>query len=232
MNLGLRKPERSIPVVIPASARVRGFRDRLLVWFASNGREFEWRRATASLYVRVVTEVLLQQTTAKAVSSLLPAFLRAFPGWHALASADMGELQQVLKPLGLWRRRSEALKNLARSVAGLNETWPSTRRELEQLPAVGQYVASAVLIFAHGQPEPLLDVNMARVLERYFGPRVLADIRDDPFLQALARRIVRHEQPEIVNWAILDLGALVCTALSPRCGHCPLRRTCRHAKGA
>jgi len=63
---------------------------------------------------------------------------------------------------------------------------------------------------------------MARVLERYFGPRKLADIRYDPYLQKLAHRVVDCEAPAAVNWAILDLAALVCKARGPRCSQCPL----------
>ena len=93
---------------------------------------------------------------------------------------------------------------------------------------VGQYIASAVLLFCHDQPEPLLDVNMARVLERYFGPREFADIRYDPYLQSLARKVVSCRRPAQMNWAILDLAALVCRTHSPRCGECPVAKGCRY----
>lgn len=95
------------------------------------------------------------------------------------------------------------------------------------MPAVGQYVASAVLLFCYRKPEPLIDTNMSRVVERYFGSRVLADIRHDPYLQKLSREIVCSDSPASVNWAILDLGALVCIPRSPRCYRCPLRRGCK-----
>lgn len=227
----LRRPSRvnRPPLDSPTRARVRAFQTRLETWFAAEGREFPWREAGCSLYVQILTEVLLQQTRAESVSVFLPRFTLAYPDWHALATADTRKLQRALKPLGLWRRRSIALKSLARSILARQNRWPTQRAELEQMPAVGQYVASAVLIFAHRQPEPLLDVNMARVIERYFGPRTLADIRDDPYLQSLARLIVRHPEPSSINWAILDLGALICTANNPRCSDCPLRRGCRYA---
>ncbi len=71
---------------------------------------------------------------------------------------------------------------------------------------------------------------MARILERYFGPRQMADIRYDPYLQDLARQVVgKAKDPRLVNWAILDLGALVCTARNPRCNACPLKKGCRSA---
>lgn len=153
-------------------------------------------------------------------------FVERYPSWEALATAVSGDLQQFLRPLGLWRRRAESLTRLARAVVALNGKFPEARRELEQLPAVGQYVASAILMFVHGKPEALLDTNMSRVLERYFGPRDLVDIRFDPYLQALAKRFVSHGSGREVNWAILDLGATTCKPREPICEQCPLARGC------
>ena len=109
--------------------------------------------------------------------------------------------------------------------------FPTDRRQIEALPAVGQYVASAVMLFAHGRPEPLLDVNMARVLERVFEPRRLVDIRYDPWLQTLARILVRSVRSAEVNWAVLDVAALYCRSSKPRCVNCPLQRKCNYAVG-
>ena len=202
---------------------------RLVDWYQEAGRDFPWRRPGAGVYQRVVSEVLLQQTTARAVARQYEEFFSRFPSWRSLAEAHNSELEQRLRPLGLWQRRARALKSLGGAVVDNKERLPRDREALEQFPAIGQYVASAVLVFAHGLPEPLLDVNMARVLERYFGTRTRADIRYDPFLQAAARTCIRGQDPAIVNWAFLDLGSLVCTARGPRCEACPLRRGCHYA---
>ena len=104
--------------------------------------------------------------------------------------------------------------------------FPSNRPDIESLPGVGQYIANAICLFALEQSEPLLDVNMARVLERCFGPRRLADIRYDPSLQQVARIIVTGPKSIQINWAILDLASLVCTRKNPACVRCPLLTTC------
>src|SRR5206468_11409463 len=130
----------------------------------------------------------------------------------------------------LWRRRAASIAKLSRAVVSRKGRFPATREELETMPAVGQYVASAVLLFCHGKAEPLIDTNMARVLERYFGPRKLADIRYDPYLQRLALAVVQHTNPTRLNWAFLDLAALVCTIRKPRCNACPLRSECCYAQ--
>lgn len=100
--------------------------------------------------------------------------------------------------------------------------FPTTREEIESLPGVGQDIANSVMMFCFNQAYPLVDVNMARVLERYFGPRKLADICFDPFLQLLAKRVVDCTKFREVNWAVLDLAAQVCKARSPLCPSCPL----------
>jgi A/G-specific adenine glycosylase len=96
---------------------------------------------------------------------------------------------------------------------------------------VGQYIANAAMLFGKHAAEPLLDVNMARVLERYFGPRTLADIRYDPYLQSLARWVISGSNPVRLNWAILDFAAAVCIVRNPSCGSCPLSSECEYYQG-
>ncbi len=203
-------------------------RRALLTWFDEHGRRFPWRTG-AGLYRQVVAELLLQRTRAETVSAFFEAFITRFPSWNAMAAASVDEIGEFLKPIGLWKRRSESLSALARAMVERGGVFPSTREEVQALPGVGQYVANAILLFSAGQAEPLLDVNMARVLERVFRPRKLVDIRYDPYLQTLARQVVRGERAAEVNWAILDLAATICTAKNPRCAVCPLRRRCRFA---
>jgi A/G-specific adenine glycosylase len=144
----------------------------------------------------------------------------------------IAELGRVLRPIGLWRRRAVALKALAAEMVQRRGSFPVVRGEIQALPAAGQYVASAVLLFAYSRPEPLLDNNMARVLERVFEPRRLADIRYDPWLQALARALVRSKRSAEVNWAVLDIAALHCRPAKPACTDCPLQRKCNYVLGS
>lgn len=205
-------------------------RRHLIRWSDKNLRRYPWRKSAKSHYELIVTEILLQRTRAETVARFHAGFFRRFPTWASLARARERELRHFLKPIGLWRRRAQALVSLARAVTALHERIPQDRETLEHLPGVGQYVANAVRLLCHGKPEPLLDSNMARVLERVFGPRKLADIRYDPYLQRLSRRVVAGRVPRVINWAILDLGALICTPRSPRCAVCPLNQRCRFAR--
>ena len=202
--------------------------NKLLRWYELHGRKFPWRSAS-SCYGRVIAELLLQRTQAATVSAFYATFLRAYPSWERLASARESDLQQLLRPIGLWRQRARMFVRLSRALAKSDYKLPRTREELERLPGISQYMASAVLLLCYGHNEPLLDVNMARILERVYGPRKLADIRYDPFLQEVAYSTVQVEDPTTVNWAVMDLAATTCLRNAPRCSDCPLVDMCRYA---
>lgn len=228
MNSARRKePNTAIAHCVVSDAVARKIRRALLTWYLRHGRSFPWRRKRATLYQSVLAEVLLQRTQAATVARFFQTFLERYPSWQAIAEAEIDEIGSLLRPIGLWRRRAASLSALAKAMAAKNGRFPSTRSEIEALPGVGQYIANSILMFAHRQPEPLLDVNMARVIERLFGPRKLVDIRFDPGLQAASRVIVRGKNAVELNWAILDLAATVCTTSKPACIECPLLRFCR-----
>ena len=107
---------------------------------------------------------------------------------------------------------------------------PKDRYELESIPFLGQYIANAIELIIFKQPSPLVDVNMARLLERYFQKRKMADIRYDPFIQKLSKKIVDNPKSKEINWAILDYAALICTARNPKCDLCKLALNCNYYK--
>jgi A/G-specific adenine glycosylase len=108
----------------------------------------------------------------------------------------------------------------------LNGKIPSTREELENLDGISQYIASAILSICYHKKEPLLDVNMSRLLERFFGQRNLVDIRYDPYLQKLSRMILPNRNIKEFNWAIIDYAAIVCKIKQPECLKCIFSKRC------
>lgn len=209
--------------------RISHLRIKLLRWSAENGRDLPWRSAAASEYEKICVEVLLQRTRAETVAGIYRAFFANYPSWNAIALAPVEELEAALKPIGLWRRRARSIRSLASYATEHDGQFPSDASELAKVPAVGQYVANAILLFQHRQPMPLVDVNMARVIERYLRPRKLADIRYDPWLQEAAHWLVKCDDPIQVNWSTLDFAALTCRARNPRCHSCSLRKRCTYA---
>ncbi len=210
--------------------RIRWLRRRLLSWFVCNGRSFLWREPDRAPYEVVVAEVLLQRTTAVEVARAYPGFIEHFPSWTSLSQAPLECLESVLRPLGLRRQKTLAFQSLAQSIVANGGVVPSTRTELERLRGIGPYTASAVLAIVYGRAEPLLDVNMARLLGRFLASPEHTEARSRRMLHALALRLVSSKRSLAVNWAALDFGALVCCARQPRCPECVLRTKCQYAR--
>ena len=207
------------------------FQHIILEWYHENGRRFYWRKKNLSNYQYVIAEVLLQRTKAETVAAFYPNFIKEFPDWKSLANAKLKKIAKHLKPIGLYTQRSARLKNLAIEMVKRNGRLPKDREELESIPFMGQYIANSVELVIFDQPSPLVDVNMSRVLERFFGSRKLADIRYDPYLQELSYKIVEHESAKEINWAILDFAALICKP-KPLCLICPIALKCNFFKNA
>lgn len=218
------------PLTRGQKQKISRLRSEVLAWAKKNGRMFPWRSQEAQDYEKIVVEVLLQGTSATTVARFFNAFVEKFPGWGELAAAEISELEDFLRPLGLWRRRAVSLLGLARYASARGGQFPRSAEEHADIPAVGQYVSNAILMFQYGQAKPLLDANMARVIERFVRPRQLADIRHDPWLQQAASCLVQAQDAVETNWAVLDFAALVCRARSPRCLECPTRRSCAYLR--
>tara|TARA_R110002072_G_scaffold13135_8_gene55522 strand:- start:15583 stop:16299 length:717 start_codon:yes stop_codon:yes gene_type:complete len=216
------------PLTKGEKRKLSRLRSDLLAWASTNGRSFPWRSKEAGDYEMIVAEVLLQRTTATAVANFFDAFTEKYPGWNDLAAAHTADLEQFLRPLGLWRRRSVSLLGIAHYASVHGGQFPEIAEEHRDIPAVGQYVSNAILMFQHSQAKPLLDVNMARVIERFIRHRRLADIRHDPWLREAAAWLVRSGDSSEVNWAVLDFAALVCRSRTPRCLTCPVRTRCTY----
>jgi len=210
--------------------RIPWLRRRLLCWFARNGRSFPWREPGRTPYEVVVAEILLQRTTAAGVARAYRLFVDRYPSWASLEHAQLEDIENALRPLGLWRQKALAFQHLAQSIETSGGVVPRTRKELERLPGIGPYTASAVLAIVYGRAEPLLDVNMARLLGRFLGPCDGTEANRTRTLRALALRLVRSKRGLEVNWAVLDFGALVCRSRHPLCPGCLLRAKCHYAR--
>lgn len=202
------------------------FQSEILSWFEKMGRNFPWRSSSCSEYQIIISEVLLQRTNAENVKKLYSIFLSVYPTWHSLAIAKIETIANSLKQLGLQRQRAVRLSKLANYMLENNSVLPKSREQLDKLPLMGQYIGNAVELLIFKRPRPLLDVNMARVLERFFGPRKLVDIRYDQYLQSLSFDIVQLKEMKAINWAILDFAAIICKARTPLCNECPLTERC------
>jgi A/G-specific adenine glycosylase len=206
--------------------RLRLFQGRLLRWFRRHGRDLPWRR-TRDPYEILVSEVMLQQTQVDRVRDYYARFLRRYPSVRELAAARPAEVRDSWEGLGYYARAKNlhaAARRIATEYAG---RFPRRLEEIRALPGVGRYTAGAVVSFAYGEPAPVLDTNVRRVLSRVFVRRRPATAaRLDRRLWALAEAAIPPRRVWAFNQALMDFGATVCTARGPTCSVCPMRTIC------
>jgi A/G-specific adenine glycosylase len=203
--------------------------ERLLGWYDAHRRVLPWRAASGqpvSPYEVLLSEFMLQQTTAATVAVRFPLFLERFPSFQALAAADEAEVLHAWQGLGYYRR-ARALHACARAVVeGYGGRVPSDEAALRALPGIGPYTASAIRAIAHGVPDVPVDGNVLRVMARLH--RVEAALPGAiPQLRDLAGRLACGRRPGDLAQALLDLGATVCRPRRPACLVCPWRQACR-----
>lgn len=192
----------------------------LVGWSGATRRDLPWRR-TRDPWAVLVSELMLQQTQVARVAPRWAAFLEEFPDPASCAGAPVGAVVRAWTGLG-YNRRAVSLHRLAATVvADRGGRLPADLDGLLALPGVGPYTARAVLAFAFGHDVGVVDVNAARVLARTAGRHLTA-----PEAQARADALVPAGQGWVWNQAVLDLGAMVCTRRSPRCGDCPVAASC------
>lgn len=147
-------------------ADIAHFQAVLLRWFAIHGRIFPWRQPNLGEYELIIAETLLQRTRADIVTKHYEAFLQVYPDWQTLASADPKLLEAHIRPLGMAAQRSPKLLALAQEMVRRRGVLPRDRQELATIPFFGHYLLYAAELLIFCRPAPLLDINMARLLER------------------------------------------------------------------
>jgi A/G-specific adenine glycosylase len=206
--------------------RARGFRRRLLAWYGRHRRNLPWR-GVRDPYAVLVSEMMLQQTQVSRVLDFYPRFLARYPTLEDLAAAPPDAVRESWDGLGYYARARNLHAAARHVVTHLGGVLPREHGELCRLPGIGRYTAGAVASLAFGADVPAVDTNAARVLARVFGvPRGKRTARRDRRIWSLAAALVPSGRSSDWNQALMDLGATLCTARTPRCRVCPVRPEC------
>ena len=224
-----RKPRE---IIVPPARRAE-FGRRLRAWYGAHHRDLPWRR-TRDPYAVLVSELMLQQTQVVRVTEFYPRFLERFPTLHALARAPLARVMEAWEGLGYYAR-ARNLHALAKEVVRDGGALPEHPDDLRALPGVGAYTAGAVASFAYERRAALVDTNVARVLGRAFAPRLDRQSgRGQRALWRLAEALLPRtgRATYVHNQALMELGALICTARVAHCAICPVRTVCRSAHTA
>ena len=210
--------------------KIEVFRRKIIEWYDRYGdRDLPWRK-TRDPWAILVAAFLLRKTTTTQVIKVYEEFLRRYPTPKALLLANEEEVKKLIRPLGIEHQRAKHLMELAEYIEKkFGGKIPCNKDKLKELPGVGDYIASEVLLGACDNPEPLLDRNMIRIIERVFGVKSSKKRpHTDPKMWTFARMLVPKEPNEakIFNYGVLDFARKICTARTPRCYVCPIRDIC------
>jgi A/G-specific adenine glycosylase len=211
---------------------VNALLEPVLDWYAASARDLPWRRPGTTPWAVLVSEFMLQQTPVSRVLPVYEAWLERWPTPADLAVEPSGEAVRAWGRLGYPRRALRLHACAVAITADHDGEVPDTLEVLRTLPGVGDYTAAAVASFAYGRAHAVLDTNVRRVLGRAvsgveFPPPSVARAEKD-----LAESLLPDERPELWAVAVMELGALVCTANGPSCETCPILEQCQwHGAG-
>jgi A/G-specific adenine glycosylase len=212
----------------PAAMRAAVIAPSINAWFRANARDLPWRRLGFSAWGTLVSEFMLQQTPVNRVIPLLERWLSRWPTPAALASEPPSEAVRAWATLG-YPRRALWLHRAATEITERHGgTVPEDVDALLALTGIGDYTARAVAVFAYGHRHPVVDTNTRRVIARAVAGQgeqsPPSRTRDLSAMESLLP--AERSEAAAFNAGIMELGALVCTARSPRCDVCPIRNAC------
>ena len=195
---------------------------KLLSWFEQNKRDLPWRQ-TKDPYKIWISEVLLQQTTVKAVVPYYKRFLNRFPDIDSLSQAQKKDVFSVWAGLGYYKRA----ENLLKAVKRLKKGFPKSFKELKLLDGFGPYTSRAVSSLAFEEPVGVLDGNVIRFLSRFHHLKLKSWTAEGRgAFQAMSDSWVKNQSSSQINQALMEIGSLICHAKNPSCGICPLSHDC------
>ena len=199
----------------------KSFSRALCRWFRENGRDLPWRRNT-DRYRVWVSEIMLQQTRVETVIPYYRRFLRKFPSVRALARAPLSDVLKAWEGLGYYARA----RNLHKAARLIREEHkgllPEDSDDWLTLPGVGKYTSAAIASITIGEPVPVIDGNVERVVSRLMNdPKPPVEI-----IEYFLRETIDETTPGDFNQGIMELGQAICTPRNARCPDCPLKRWC------
>jgi A/G-specific adenine glycosylase len=200
----------------------------VLGWYAACARDLPWRAPGVSPWAVLVSEIMLQQTPVSRVLPAYRAWLERWPTPAALAADPAGEAVRQWGRLGYPRRALRLHETATIVTEQYGGQIPSSRDELLALPGIGAYTAAAVAVFAFGRRHAVLDTNVRRVLTRVGSGREFPGPQPSTAEYRFAESLLPADAAIAARWsvAVMELGALTCTAASPKCDGCPLATQC------
>lgn len=214
------------------------FQELLFAWYEKNKRDLPWRvsgfrdmvhgsRLLRDPYKILVSELMLQQTQVTRVIPKFEKFIKRWPTIESLAQAKLSEVITAWRGLGYNRRAKYLLETAKLVTYSPGGKFPRETQSLKKLPGFGPYMVSAIRVFAFGEQDAVIDVNIARVFTRVESGELRMENVRQKELRELAEQSIPKGKADEWHQALMDFGSSVCTARNPKCSSCPLSRICR-----
>lgn len=197
--------------------------------WTSYKRDFVWRHIPTP-YKIMIAEFMLQRTRAEQVEPVYKKFLATYPDVISLARAEEESVCIFTNNLGLHKRSQHFIKAARYIVDNYQGKFPENRESLLKIPGVGDYVAGAMLTVCFNKPEYVIDSNIARFFNRYYGLNLKGEIRRKKEILSKAKRIFRYPDTRNLLFALIDFASLICKSKNPDHDNCVLKKTCKFYK--
>jgi A/G-specific adenine glycosylase len=191
-------------------------------------RSFFWRKYQTP-YKILIAEFMLQRTKADQVEPVYKKFLQQYPDINSLSKAKLKSVEKYTSTLGLHWRASNFINAATFIVKNLNGMFPETRKELIEIPGVGDYVGGAISAVCFNKADYVIDSNIARLINRYNNLQLTGEIRRKKIIIERAKKLFKVKDQKTFLFAILDFTALVCKPIKPLCAECPIKKGCKYS---
>ena len=202
----------------------KNFTQKLISWYIKNKRLLPFRKSNDP-YKIWLSEVMLQQTQINTVLPYYNKWIKKFPTIETVSSSNIDSLLKLWEGLGYYKRCINFHKASKIVVDNYDGKIPDNKTEFMALPGVGEYTASAVLSIAFSKPFPVLDGNVKRVISRIIGIKKLSNFNLRK-INKILERLICKSRPGDFNQGLMELGALICRPINPKCDECPLSENC------
>ena len=198
-------------------ARTKNFKNVLLQWYKNNKREYSWRNNSDPWSIYLL-EVISQQTQLDRADKYFKRFISEFPTPNDMATTSFKNILEIWSGLG-YNSRAKRMFDSSKIIA--EKSFDGLYPNFQQLPGVGPYTENAILSFAYNEKVITQDVNVKRIISRYFGV-------DNPrkYIDAISPLLLKNTNSRKLNQALMDFGSSICKPRSPLCLDCPLEDTC------
>ena len=200
------------------------FETEITSWFKKNKRDLPWRKTDA--WGVLVSEFMLQQTPVNRVLPVYEAWMKRWPTAASLAKATPAEVITAWGRLG-YPRRALRLHECAKEIThNFKGKIPESQAELRELPGIGEYTAAAITAFAFEKRSLVLDINIRRLFARLFDGVETPTQSATKVEKSRYEELIPKKDPHLWAAATMELGAVICTSQSPKCGACPVAPVC------